>query len=181
MGLAAGGAALAHTGSHPGGEWMAAFAHPFLGLDHVLAMVAVGIWAAQLGGRGRLLLPAAFVAAMAAGAAAGAHGHALPLVENVIALSVLVLGILVAAATGARWHVPLGLVALFALFHGQSHGTEMPAFSAAWLAGLTAATAVLHALGVAVGTVLKARPGILRAGGAAIGVAGGWLLFTAIA
>jgi urease accessory protein len=177
------GAAFAHVGVHADGGLATGLAHPFMGLDHLLAMVAVGIWAAQLGGRYRLMLPAAFVATMAAGAAAGTCGIALPQVESMVALSVLVLGLLVALTVGAGRYWPVALVALFALFHGHAHGSEMPAFSSPWLyfAGFLAATAALHAIGVAAGVALQARPGILRAGGTAIGLAGTWLLLAGLA
>jgi len=181
-GLAICGAALAHTGDH-GSTGMApglasGLAHPFMGLDHLLAMVAVGVLAVQLGGRLLWALPATFVAAMAAGALAGTYGIALPQVEGMIALSVLVLGLLVAIAAGARWQWPVTLVALFALFHGHAHGAEMPALGspALYFAGFLAATAVLHAIGVGFGAALKTRPALLRTGGVAIGLAGSWLL-----
>ena len=178
VGLIASGAALAHTGSHGGAGLAAGLAHPFVGLDHLLAMVAVGVWAVQSGGRNRLVLPATFVAAMAGGALAGAYGIAVPHVESVIALSVLVTGMLVAFAANTKSHWPVALVALVALFHGHAHGAEMPAFSSPWLyfAGFLAATAMLHAIGVGAGTALKARPAFLRTGGVAAGFAGAWLL-----
>ncbi len=183
LGLIASGAASAHIGAHPEGGLATGLAHPFMGLDHLLAMVAVGMWAAQRGGRHLLLLPATFVATMAASAVAGTYGLPLLQVEGMVALSVLVLGLLVALALNTRWYWPLSLVALFALFHGHAHGTEMPEFSAPWLyfAGFTIATAALHAIGVAAGVALKTRPGILRAGGAAIGLAGSWLLIATLA
>jgi urease accessory protein len=158
------------------------FAHPFVGLDHLLAMVAVGVWAVQLGGRYRLLLPATFVAAMAAGAGAGLLGIPLPRVESLIALSVLVLGALVAASVRAGWQWPAALVALFALFHGHAHGAEMPVFSSPGLyfAGFLLATALLHAIGVVAATLLKERAAIVRFGGAAIGLAGSWLLVSGL-
>jgi len=182
LGFIASGAASAHIGAHPEGGLATGLAHPFMGLDHLLAMVAVGIWAAQLGRRHLLLLPATFVATMAAGAVAGTYGLPLPQVEGMVALSVLVLGLLVALALNTRWALPVSLVALFALFHGHAHGTEMPEFSAPWLyfAGFTIATAALHAIGVAAGVALKTRPGILRASGAAIGLAGSWLLVSGL-
>ena len=181
MGLIASGAALAHTGTHAGGGWAAGFAHPFMGLDHLLAMVAVGAWAVQLGGRYVVLLPAVFMATMAAGAAGAASGMTLPHVEGVIALSVLMLGMLVALAVKTNWHWPVSTVALFALFHGHAHGLEMPAFAAplVYLAGFAAATALLHAAGAAAVVALKARPHVVRAGGAAIGMAGTGLLLAA--
>lgn len=183
LALLASGAALAHAGVHAGGGLAAGFAHPFMGLDHLLAMVAVGVWAVQLAGSYRLLLPAVFLATMAAGAAAAAHGITLPQVESMLAVSVLVLGMLAALAVKTQWHWPVSLVALFAMFHGHAHGTEMPAMATPWLyfAGFLAATACLLALGMAAATALKTRPQVLRAGGAAIGVAGTGLLLMAIA
>ena len=183
LGFIASGAASAHIGAHPEGGLATGLAHPFMGLDHLLAMVAAGMWAAQCGRRYLLLLPATFVATMAAGAVAGTFGLPLPQVEGMVALSVLVLGLLVALALNTRWVWLVSLVALFALFHGHAHGTEMPEFSAPWLyfAGFTIATAALHAIGVAAGVALKTRPGILRAAGAAIGLAGSWLLIAALA
>ena len=178
FGLAASGAAMAHVGVHSTGGFAAGLAHPFMGLDHLLAMVAVGVWAVQLGGRYLLILPSAFVAAMAAGAVAGTYAIALPQVEGMVALSVLVLGMLVALAVNAKWHWPVSLVALFALFHGHAHGTEMPDFSAPWLyfAGFLIATAVLHVIGVAAGSALRTHPAILKTGGVAVSLAGAWLL-----
>jgi len=182
VGLIASGAALAHTGSHGGAGLAAGLAHPFMGLDHLLAMVAVGVWAVQLGGRNLIILPATFVAVMAGGALAGAYGTALPQVEGMVALSVLVLGLVVALAASTKWQWPVALVALFALFHGHAHGAGMPAFSSPWLyfAGFLLATAVLHAAGVAAGAALKARPALLRTGGVAMGLAGSWLLVSAL-
>jgi urease accessory protein len=145
----------------------------------------------QLGGRRVLALPAAFVTFMAAGAALGAAGLPLPQVEGVIALSVLALGCAVGMsgkmgsdsnfdpARKQKWSLtPVFLVAAFALFHGHAHGTEMGDFSAPWqyFAGFLLATAALHASGVTAGILLKSRPAILRAGGAAIGLAGGLLV-----
>lgn len=175
------GAALAHTGSHAGG-WTAGFAHPFMGLDHLLAMIAVGIWAVQLGGHYRLLLPAVFLAAMMAGATGSAAGLPLPQVEGMIAVSVLVLGMLVALAVKTQWHWPVSLVALFALFHGHVHGTGMSELVAPWIyfSGFLLATALLHALGVFAATLLKLHPRVIRAGGAAMSVAGTGLLVAAL-
>ena len=182
-GLVASGTAMSHTGIRAASGFSAGWAHPLMGLDHLLAMVAVGVWAVQLGGRFLLILPAIFVAAMAAGAAGGIYGIALPQVESMMALSVLALGMLVALAVKTRWHWPVSLIALFAMFHGHAHGTEMPEFSTPWLyfAGFMIATASLHALGVAAGAALKSHPGFLRTGGVAVGVAGSWLLLAALA
>ena len=180
-GLLASSAAMAHTGVHAGGGFLAGFTHPFIGLDHLLAMVAVGIWAVQLGGRCLPALPVAFVTFMAVGAAVGAAGMPLHQVEGVVAFSVLALGIVVGLSARLAWYWAIPLVATFALFHGHAHGAEMPEFAAPWLyfAGFLIATAVLHAGGVAAGISLKARSGILRLGGAVIGLFGGWLLLSA--
>ena len=180
IGAAASGAASAHVGAHPDGGLATGLAHPFMGLDHLLAMVAVGIWAVQLGGRRLMIVPATFVVAMGAGALAGLYGVAMPQVESMVALSVLALGVLVALSVRARWQWAVVVVAVFALFHGHAHGTEMPDFSAPWLyfAGFLIATAVLHAIGVTAGAALKAHPGVLRTGGVAIGLAGSWLLLS---
>lgn len=178
LGLFASGAAIAHTGIHAEGSLATGLIHPFLGLDHLLAMVAVGVWAVQLGGRYLLILPAIFVVSMAAGAIVGALGVAVPHVENGVALSVLVLGLLVALSVRAAWYWAVSLIAAFALFHGYAHGTEIPAFSQQWqyFLGFLIATASLHAFGVAAGVMLRRRPVTLRIGGAAISLLGAWLV-----
>jgi len=143
--LAASPAALAHPGDVTGGA-VHGFTHPFLGIDHLLAMVIVGMWAARLGRRA-WLLPAVFVAFMAIGALLG--DVALPYVEPMIALSVLVFGL--ATAMAKRLPVWIGgvLVAVFALYHGHAHFTEMPDTSAAgFFAGMLFATALLHMIGL---------------------------------
>lgn len=181
LGLIAGEIAHAHTGLHAGGGFANGLAHPFVGLDHLLAMVAVGIWAAQLGGRFLLGVPATFVMFMAVGAAVGAAGVPLPHVEGMVALSVLALGCVVGLSARLAWRWAILLVAGFALFHGHVHGAEIPAFATPWqyFVGFTLATAVLHFLGVLAATALKERPAIVRAGGAAIALAGTWLLLSA--
>ncbi len=172
-------AALAHTGAGHAFGFIAGFGHPFGGFDHLLAMVLVGMLAAQMGGRAILALPAAFLALMAVGGVAGLAGFGLPSVEIGIALSVVALGAALAFAVRA----PLAAAALavggFALFHGFAHGAELPAGAGApaYAAGFLLATALLHAAGVAVGYAL-ARPSgrigglALRAAGAASAVAG---------
>ena len=142
--LAASFGALAHPGDHAGG-FAHGFAHPFAGLDHLLAMVAVGLWAARFSGLPRWILPLAFVSFMALGT-----GLALPMVEPMIAASVLVLGL--GAALGRRLPVAAGaaLTALFALYHGQAHFAEMPADAslAGFALGMLSATALLHGAGL---------------------------------
>ena len=165
------GAALAHPGHAPA-SFATGFAHPLGGLDHLLAMLAVGLYAARQAGTARLLLPAGFVLAMLAGAGLGALGLALPAVEAGIAASVLVLGLLVAFA--AR----LPLVAAFALFHGHAHHAEMgDATLLGYSLGFALATAALHAAGLALARAFPDSRGghlALRLGGggiAGVGVA----------
>ena len=146
--------------------------HPFTGLDHILAMIAVGLWAVQLGKRALWVLPLSFVSAMAAGASLGIGGLSLPFVEPAILASIIVLGALIASAT----RLPLGasatLVAVAAFFHGQSHGIEMPANASGILtaAGFLIATTMLHASGILAGLMLRgiAQQRIIRAAGVAI-------------
>jgi len=156
------------------------FTHPFSGLDHILAMVAVGLWAAQIGRRALWVLPLAFPLAMAAGGLLGMGGVAVPGIETGIGASVAVLGLMIALAARPPLTVAIGLVALFAVFHGHAHGTELPAAASPVLYGLgfVAATAILHMIGLGIGQVLKLPRGQLavRAGGAAIAVAGVFLL-----
>ncbi|HVU23389.1 MAG TPA: HupE/UreJ family protein [Opitutus sp.] len=157
--------AFAHPG-HDGHDFTwdfsAGFAHPLTGVDHLLAMIAVGFWAAQLGGRARWLVPSAFVAAMIGGAALGRAGLAFSGLEQLIAASVLVLGLLVATAARVPLAASTALVGVFALFHGFAHGAGMPAAAAALQFGLgfVVATALLLAAGLALGqssTRLPAR------------------------
>lgn len=168
--------AHAHVGGAADGLAHGAL-HPLLGADHLLAMVAVGLWAAQRGGRATWLLPLAFVATMIAGALLGASGVALPGVEQGILLSVLLLGALVATAARAPAAVGAMVVAAFALLHGHAHGSEMPATTSgvAYGAGFALATAALHAAGVLVALGLRRRAigaVALRVAGAAIGLGG---------
>jgi len=173
--------------AHPGHEGtpglMPGFLHPLGGLDHILAMVAVGLFAARLGGRALWLVPASFVVTMAVAGVAGMTGFALPYVEAGIALSILVLG----AAIALEWTMPvaaaMGLVAFFAVFHGHAHGAEMPQTMSglAYGAGFVAATAALHALGIGLGLVIgrsgeAASRRILQIGGGAAALAGAALL-----
>jgi urease accessory protein len=153
--------------------------HPILGWDHLLAMVAVGLWAAQRGGRAVWILPVSFVGVMALGGIMGTSGIDLPGVETGILASVLVLGILIAAA--ARFPIAIGaaVVAIFALFHGHAHGTEMPQTSLgiAYSIGFCTATALLHASGIALPNALRkfsaAEQGRwIRYAGAGLGLAG---------
>jgi urease accessory protein len=149
--------ALAHPGI-PGHthDLASGFMHPIGGLDHVLAMVAVGLFAAQLGGRALWLVPASFVAAMAAAGIAGMSGIAVPLTETGIALSGIVLGGAIALRLAMPVAAAMALVGFFAIFHGYAHGIETPETASGLLYGLgfVAATALLHGLGVGIGLLV---------------------------
>lgn len=173
--------ALAHPGQHHhDAGFVHGLLHPLTGLDHVLAMVAVGIWAAMIGGRAVLALPAAFVATMVLAAAAGMAGFEPPLMETGIALSVVALG--VAVATGLRPALAMGaaLCGLFAIFHGAAHGAELPhgADALRYVAGFAIATALLHAAGIVAGMGVARAPGLwaTRIAGAGVAAAGVFLL-----
>lgn len=169
----------AHVYGVPDAGFAGGFAHPFGGLDHVLAMVAVGLWAASLGGPAMALVPAAFVVAMAVGGLAGMAGFDVAFVETAIALSLVGFGAFVALRL--RMPLLLALVATgaFAFFHGHAHGSAATG-EAPWLyaLGFATATALLHGAGLAIGLGLRRSerlaPALARAGGsgiAAVGVA----------
>jgi urease accessory protein len=149
-------AAFAHTGVGDAHGVVHGFMHPVGGLDHILAIVTVGVFAWQLGGRAVWLVPATFVLVMAAGGALAVAGVTVPYVEVGIALSVIVLGAVVALGVQAPIAAAIGLVGFFAIFHGHAHGAEMPleAAGAAYGLGFMAATALLHAVGVGMGAAL---------------------------
>jgi urease accessory protein len=172
--------AMAHPFHSATGGFATGFAHPFLGLDHLLAMVAVGIWAVQQGRSSTWRLPLAFCAAMAVGAALGYAGVAIPLTEWFIAASVFVLGLAILTARRVALAYALPLVAFFALFHGMAHGVEQaPALSPWWsLAGLVSATMLLHVAGVGTAAALHSR---VRVAGAPLMITGAWLLSRVLA
>jgi urease accessory protein len=147
--------AFAHPG-HDGASLISGFMHPLGGLDHIIAMVAVGLLAARLGGRALWLVPASFVAAMAAGGLVGVAGVAVPYAETGIAISVVVLGAIAAFGVAMPVAAATGLVGFFAVFHGYAHGIEMPetVSGLAYGAGFVAATAVLHGIGVGLGMAI---------------------------
>jgi urease accessory protein len=171
--------ASAHTGASVTHDLAHGFLHPLGGLDHVLAMVAVGLYAAQLGGRSLWLLPAAFIAAMVAGGAVGYAGVPVPMVEQGIGVSVIALGLAIAFGVRLPTTAATLLVALFALVHGHAHGSEgaeLPSFLA-YAAGFVAATGVLHSAGIAAGLALDQLGTVpaavlMRAAGAAGALAG---------
>jgi urease accessory protein len=171
---------LAHTGTGQLGGLAAGFMHPILGLDHVLAMVAVGMWGAQLGMPLIWVLPVTFPLVMAVGGLAGGLGIPLPGIETGIAASVLVLGAMIAFAVRPPVWVAMVIVAIWAVFHGYAHGAELPASADpfAYGIGFVVATGMLHCIGIAIGLIVRWPIGVaaLRAGGAAICAAGLWLL-----
>ncbi|AHG42948.1 protein hupE [Pseudomonas syringae CC1557] len=170
--------ALAHPG-HGDSGLIAGISHPLGGLDHLLAMLAVGLWAAQQKGAARWALPCTFVGTMLIGGVLGFEGLNLPALESGIAASVLALGLAVALAVRPPLALAVAATALFALFHGVAHGLELPEMSSPWAyaAGFVAATAALHAAGYAFVRVLpQAAEPLVRLAGAASAAAGVWLL-----
>jgi len=170
--------AFAHPG-HGDNGLIAGISHPLGGLDHLLAMLAVGLWAAQQQGAARCALPCTFVGTLLIGGMLGFEGMNLPALESGIAASVLALGLAVALAVRPPLVMAMGATALFALFHGVAHGLELPDMSSPWTyaAGFVAATAVLHAVGYAlVRTLPQAAAPLVRLAGAASAATGVWLL-----
>ena len=145
--------AFAHFGAYHTHSFADGFTHPLGGLDHILAMVTVGLLAWQLGGRALWLLPATFVSLMAVGGALGIAGEPLSAIEYGIAASLIVLGAMVALGMKAPTAAVAAIVGLFAMFHGYAHGTETPADASggAFAAGFILATILLHGCGIALG------------------------------
>lgn len=168
--------ALAHPGFDHAHGAAAGFVHPLGGLDHLLAMLGVGLWASQLGGRAIWALPLGFMAALALGGALGMAGAPLPLVEPGVLGSLVVVGLAVALAWRVGAAVGFALVAAFAVFHGHAHGAEMPAGASAfgYAAGFLVATGLLHAAGIGLGSaaVRLGHPALTRGAGAAIAASG---------
>ncbi|MCV4269284.1 HupE/UreJ family protein [Pseudomonas capsici] len=170
--------AMAHPG-HGDNGLIAGLGHPVGGLDHLLAMLAVGLWAAQQQGAARWALPCTFVGTMLIGGLLGFAGLELPALESGIAASVLALGLAVALAVRPPLALAVVATAVFAMFHGVAHGLELPDMSSPWAyaAGFVAATAALHATGYAVVRVLpQAAAPLVRIAGAASAATGVWLL-----
>jgi urease accessory protein len=174
------GVALAHTEVGVAGGLASGFTHPIFGFDHVVAMVAVGLWGAFLGQSAIWLLPVVFPMVMAFGGLAGVLGVPLPGVETGIALSALALGAVVALALRPPLWVAAILVGAFAIFHGHAHGTELPeaASPLAYGAGFVVATGLLHLSGIALGLLSRWPAGLraVRVGGGAIACAGLYFL-----
>ncbi|KAB2678564.1 HupE/UreJ family protein [Brucella tritici] len=175
--------AFAHLNPAEHGSFAAGFTHPLSGADHMLAMVAVGLWASMLGGRALVIVPLSFVGVMLLGFVAALGGVSLPFVEPVILASVIVLGLLVAMAFRASTLTAALIVGFFAFFHGYAHGGEIG--SAAFLsygAGFALATALLHAAGIGVGLaagrMLQGRTGqiVMRIAGGFAALSGLYLM-----
>lgn len=180
-------AAFAHPGHAEAIGVLGGFLHPMSGLDHILCMVAVGVFAFVLGGRALWLVPLSFVGMMAAGFLLGVSGFNLPFVELGIALSAIVVGGVAASGRSMPVAAAMSLVGVFAIFHGHAHGAEMPADAAGleYALGFMAATALLHVAGIGAAVsaakftgkygraVAQVAGGLLALGGA--GVLSGWL------
>jgi len=167
--------ALAHIGD-VGGGFVGGLSHPLFGLDHVAAMVAVGLWGAFLGAPAIFILPVVFPLVMAVGGVLGILGVPLPGVEIGIAASAVVLGMMVALAAKPPLWVAGVIVGVFAIFHGHAHGAELPAGAdaVAYSAGFVIATGVLHLCGIAFGLLARWPAGLIavRAAGGVIAIAG---------
>ncbi|QDG79037.1 HupE/UreJ family protein [Labrenzia sp. PHM005] len=178
--------AFAHLDPAAHGSFAAGFTHPIFGLDHVLAMIAVGLWAALIGGRSVWLLPSTFVGAMLIGFAVSMAGLPLPYVEPTILASVVVLGLVVALALRLPTWLSVVLITLFGTCHGHAHGGEMGSAGLfGYAAGFVLATAILHAAGVLIGygahvaagrqtsasrTIIRALGAVTAAGGVLLAV-----------
>lgn len=175
--------AQAHMGGGAVGGFSAGFMHPVLGWDHVIAMVAVGLWGAFLGTPALWLLPVVFPLVMALGGALGVMGVPLPGVETGIAVSAIALGGMVAGAIRPPIWVAAVIVGTFAIFHGHAHGTELPqaADPVAFSLGFVIATGLLHLCGIALGLLTRWPAGItaIRALGGLIALGGVGFLFHA--
>lgn len=175
--------AHAHVGVGDTTGFAQGVGHPLRGVDHILAMIAVGLWAAQRPGRARWVIPATFVLVMAFAGAVGMMGILVPFAEQGIVISVLVLGVLVAGAVRLPLFASALVVGLFAIFHGHAHGAEMPpnASGLAYGAGFVLATGLLHALGIGVALLTRriGQANLARISGGLIALSGVYLWLAA--
>jgi len=171
----------AHTGEGINTGFASGFWHPIYGWDHVVAMVAVGLWGAFLGAPAIWILPIVFPLVMALGGALGVVGVPIPMIETGIALSGVVLGLLIAFAVKAPIWVAAVIVGLFAIFHGHAHGTELPeAFSPyGYAVGFVVGTGLLHMVGIGFGVLTRSEAGriAVRGAGGVIALVGAAFLF----
>lgn len=177
--------AFAHSGAEGiNGGFASGFTHPLFGWDHVVAMVAVGLWGAFLGRPAIWLLPVVFPVVMALGGALGVYGVEIPAVEIGIALSGIVLGLMVAFKVKPPIVVAAIIVGVFAVFHGHAHGTELPhsANAIAYSIGFVIATGLLHLAGILFGFVTQWPHGekVVRGAGGIIALVGAWFLYGAV-
>jgi urease accessory protein len=177
--------ALGHVLQGKASGFVTGFLHPLSGADHVLAMVAVGLWGAQLGAPAIWVLPVAFPLVMAMGGMLGIIGVPVPGVEFGIAASAIVLGTAVAFELRPPLVIAALMVGCFAIFHGHAHGTELPPGQSAMLysMGFVVATGCLHAVGIGIGTVHRRPSGqrLVRAAGTVVAAGGVFFLWKAIA
>lgn len=176
------GIAFAHTGVGATTGFMHGFVHPIGGADHLLAMVAVGLWAARIGGRALWVVPCTFIGVMVLGGILGFTGIHIPFVEQGILVSILILGILITAAVKLPLAYSSLIVGIFAIFHGHAHGAEMPAAisAASYTAGFAIATGLLHLTGIGLGAFfqkMKLQP-ISRIAGGAVALTGIYLVIS---
>jgi urease accessory protein len=166
---------FAHSGH--GGAIANGFLHPLTGIDHLLAMLGVGVWSAQQSGRARWAIPVSFVSLMAVSAWIAALGYSPAFVESGIATSVLLIGLLISFSARASAVVGASVASVFAVFHGLAHGLELPGSvnGSLYGVGFLATTILLHAAGIFLGSELKAHRKLARIGGAGIAVCGGFL------
>jgi len=174
----------AHVGSGATGGFLTGLQHPVSGLDHVIAMLAVGLWGAQLGAPAIWLLPVVFPMMMAMGGMLGLMGIPIPGVEIGIAVSAVVLGFMVLAEARLKIQLAMVIVAFFAMFHGHAHGTELPAGQSGLIysIGFVAATGCLHGMGIAIGLIHRWQAGrlALRGAGSIVCAAGIYFLVRAL-
>jgi urease accessory protein len=177
-------AALAHQAGGEASGFLAGLRHPVSGVDHIVAMIAVGLWGAQLGPPAIWLLPVTFPIVMAFGGTLGLVGVKIPGIEIGIALSAIGLGAAVLFEARPKLAIAAVLVGFFAIFHGHAHGTELPANASAVLysIGFVIATGLLHAAGIAIGLIHRWPAGktALRVSGAVIALAGLTFLWQAL-
>jgi len=176
--------ALAHTTKGLGVGFVSGFTHPLTGIDHILAMVAVGIWGTQLRKPAIWLLPVTFPLVMSFGGVLGIRGLPLPGVETGVAASAVVLGLMIVLAARPPIAVAAVIVGAFAIFHGYAHGVELPkaAYPLAYGVGFVLSTGLLHLTGIAIGLIERwpVGPRTLRALGAGISAVGVYLLVVSV-
>ena len=167
----------AHSMGAEGGGFITGLAHPFMGLDHLLAMIAVGIWAAQTGGNAVWRLPLSFIVMMTVAALISASGFSLPVLEPLIAGSVVLLGLMIVFAVRLPVKLSILLVGVFAVFHGYAHGQEMPQASSVILygGGFVLATTLLHLIGIGFVKITYRKNLLSRLSGTMITLAGLYL------